>query len=258
MKTPLPPHDHGNPLVTYFPFGPPIGYAELPKELVNDLNKGCDDITKDEELLKSEDFSHSLVGQVKQELKIPIDVINKWGKWFGTQVQRYVAGYYNELYIPEQNFMIIPKEQALQNINKLQVDVISAWYVQSFDGDYNPIHTHPDSELTCVGFLKVPDLSKERKKRHANLNCNHVATAGALEILSHGGVITPQLYTNDGIGFVPKVGNWYLFPANLRHTAYPFKGIGERRSFSMNLNTKMFFQDSPDVDHLPEERGLLR
>ena len=38
------------PLQTYFPFGPPIGYAELPKELVNDFNKGCDDIVKDKEL----------------------------------------------------------------------------------------------------------------------------------------------------------------------------------------------------------------
>ena len=28
------------PLQTYYPFGPPIGYAELPKELVNDFNKG--------------------------------------------------------------------------------------------------------------------------------------------------------------------------------------------------------------------------
>ena len=243
MKTPLPPHDFGNPLQTYFPFGPPIGYAELPKELVIDLNKGCDDIIKDEELLKSEDFSHTLVGQVKQELKIPIDVINKWGQWFGKQVQRYIAGYYNELYIPEQNFIIIPKEQALKNINEIQVDVISAWYVQSFAGDYNPIHTHPDSELTCVGFLKVPDLSKEHKKSIKSNYKKHIDLNGVLEILNKSGPNEKAFFENDGIGFVPKVGNWYLFPANLRHTAYPFKGIGERRSFSMNINTKIFEQN---------------
>ena len=44
-------------LQTYFPFGPPIGYAELPKELVNDLNKGCDDIIKDEEISKLASFT---------------------------------------------------------------------------------------------------------------------------------------------------------------------------------------------------------
>ena len=41
------------PLQTYCPFGPPIGHAVLPKELINDFNKGCDDIVKDEELSKS-------------------------------------------------------------------------------------------------------------------------------------------------------------------------------------------------------------
>ena len=225
------------PLQTYFPFGPPIGYAELPKELVNDLNKGCDDIFKSKELSKSEDHSQYLVGQVEQELRIPKDIINKWGQWFGKQVQSFVAGYYNELYIPEQNFLIVSKDQSLKNINEMQIDVTSAWYVRSFVGDYNPIHTHPDSELTCVGFLKVPDLSKERKKRHNHSNCTHVASNGVLEILSNNGHNSAN-YGNDGIGFVPKVGNWYLFPANLRHLVYPFRGTGERRSFSMNMNTK--------------------
>ena len=78
---------------TYFPYGPPIGYAKLPDELVNDFNKGCDNIVKDKELSKSEDWSHQLVGQVEQELLIPKDIINKWGKWFGTQVRAYVKGY---------------------------------------------------------------------------------------------------------------------------------------------------------------------
>ena len=220
-------------LKIYRPFGPSIGHCKLPQELINDFNKGCDNIVKDKELSKSEDWSHNLVGQVEQEFLIPKDVINKWGQWFGKQVQRYIAGYYNELYIPEQNFIIIPKEQALKNINEIQVDVISAWYVQSFAGDYNPIHTHPDYELTCVGFLKVPDLSKEHKKRHANFN-------GVLEILNNSGPNEKAFFENDRISFTPKVGNWYLFPANLRHTAYPFRCDGERRSFSINMKTNIF------------------
>ena len=63
-------------LQTYFPFGPPIGHAVLLDELINDLNKGCDDIVKDEELAKSQDWSHNLVGQVEQELLIPREIFN--------------------------------------------------------------------------------------------------------------------------------------------------------------------------------------
>ena len=59
------------PLQTYYPFGPPIGYAELPKELMNDLNKGCDDIVKNEELSKAPPGC-------PQELLISADIINKW------------------------------------------------------------------------------------------------------------------------------------------------------------------------------------
>ena len=224
------------PLQTYFPFGPPIGHAELPKELVNDFNKGCDDIVKDEELSKSQNWSHNLVGQVEQELLIPKDIINKWGKWFGAQARVYMSGYFNQLYIPEQNILTADKSTALLAISKMQIDVVAAWYIRSFAGDYNPIHTHSNCHLTCVGYLKVPDLSKERKKKGSN---QKYSPGGALEILSSVGV-TDSFFENDRFAFTPKVGNWYLFPANIRHAVYPFKCDGERRSFSINMNTNMF------------------
>ena len=227
------------PLQTYFPFGPPIGYAKLPKEMINDLNKGCDDIVKDEELVKSADHSHALVGQVEQELLISADIINKWGNWFGAQVQAYVSGYFNQLYIPEQNILGASKEQVEKSISRMQINVQSAWYIRSFAGDFNPIHTHSNCELTCVGFLKVPDLSKERKKGGSNRVQKKYSPAGNLELLSSIGY-TNSYFENDRISFTPKVGNWYVFPANIRHGVYPFSCDGERRSFSINMNTNIF------------------
>ena len=224
-----------NSLQTYFPFGPPIGHAKLPKELVDDLNKGCDDIVDDKKLSKSADHSHALVGQVEQELLIPADIINKWGKWFGTQVRAYVSGYFNQFDIPEQNILTASKAQSSQAVSRTQISIKSAWYIRSFAGDYNPIHTHTDCELSCVGYLKVPDLSGERKKTPQGKGPN-----GVLEILNNTGSSDKSFYENDAIGFTPKIGNWYLFPANLRHAVYPFKSNGERRSFSINMNTNMF------------------
>ncbi len=149
---------------TYFPYGPGIGHAKLPDELVNDLNKDCDDIVKNKELSKSRDWSRSLVGEVEQELLISKDVVNKWGSWFGLQVRAYVAAYFNQLTIPNQNIFSVPMKEAQQ----------------------------------------------------------------------------AAFFENDRIGFVPKVGNWYLFPASIRHAVYPFKADGERRSFSINMSTNMF------------------
>ena len=219
---------------TYFPYGPAIGHAKLPDELVNDLNKDCDDIVKDKELSKTQDFSHALVGEVEQELLLSNDIVNKWGSWFGLQVRAYVAAYFNQLTIPNQNIFSVPIEEALQAANNLQINVQAAWYIRSFTGDYNPLHTHGNCELTCVGFLKVPDISGEQKNEKARNN------NGVLEVMGSAGYSDLTFFENDRIGFTPEVGNWYLFPASLRHGVYPFKADGERRSFSINMSTNMF------------------
>ena len=219
---------------TYFPYGPAIGYAKLPDELVNDLNKDCDNIVKDKELSKTQDFSHALVGEVEQELLLSTDVMNKWGNWFGKQVREYVAAYFNQLTIPNQNIFSVPIEEALQAANNLQINVQAAWYIRSFTGDYNPIHTHGNCELTCVGYLKVPDFIGEKKNEGGRNN------SGVLEIMGSAGYNDFTFFENDRIGFTPKVGNWYLFPATLRHAVYPFTADGERRSFSINMSTNMF------------------
>ena len=224
--------EYKSTLKTYFPYGPAIGHAKLPDELVSDFNKGCDDIVKDEKLSKSQDWSQNLVGQVEQELLIPKNLVNKWGSWFGKQVSDYVSSYFEQLYIPQQNIFTVSKKRAVQAANNMQINVQSAWYVRSFDGDYNPIHTHGNCELTCVGYLKVPNLSNERKEGRVN--------NGVLEVMSNAGSNDLTFFENDRIGFAPKVSNWYLFPANLRHSVYPFRGDGERRSFSINMSTNMF------------------
>ena len=226
--------EYKSTLKTYFPYGPAIGHAKLPDELVNDLNKDCDNIVKNKELSKTQDFSHALVGEVEQELLLSNDIVNKWGSWFGLQVRAYVAAYFNQLTIPNQNIFSVPIEEALQAANNLQINVQAAWYIRSFTGDYNPLHTHGNCELTCVGFLKVPDISGEQKNERGRNN------SGVLEVVGSAGYNDFTFFENDRIGFTPKVGNWYLFPATLRHTVYPFKADGERRSFSINMSTNMF------------------
>ena len=82
-------------------------------------------------------------------------------------------------------------------------------------------------------------FAQEHKTQGDGRHENRLANAGALEILSSIGT-NPFSFENDRIGVMPKVGNWYLFPANIRHSVYPFRCDGERRSFSINMNTNMF------------------
>ena len=233
------------PLQTYFPFGPPIGCAELPKELINDFNKSCDDIVKDEELAKSEDWSHNLVGQVEQEIKIPVPILDRWGNWFAIQVNEYLTGYFNKLYVPGQTIFSADRNTTSLAISKMQIEVISAWYVRSFAGDYNPIHTHSNCHLTCVGYLKVPDLSKERKKGGSNRVQKKYSPAGNLEVLGNN---SQGPWEHNRLALMPEIGNWYLFPANIRHAVYPFRNDGERRSFSINFDTRLPWDNPPNFN----------
>ena len=140
------------------------------------------------------------------------------------------------MYIPEQQIFKtdLPYEEVVKNVgSKTSITVLSAWYVRSFAGDYNPIHTHTECELTCVGFLKTPDFAKENRKKNSSSN-------GELQLISNGGGEARHFFENDSIRFIPKVGNWYLFPSNIRHLVYPFNCKGERRSFSINMNTNRF------------------
>ena len=109
----------------------------------------------------------------------------------------------------------------------LQIE--QGWFVRQYENEYNPLHVHTGSKLSCVGYLSLPDgieeeWDNERKKHHT---CNgHIQFASG---------------TNSGYNLTtflarPTVGDFYLFPSELFHTVYPFYTKGERRSFSMNMN----------------------
>ena len=62
---------------TYFPYGPPIGYAKLPDELVNDLNKGCDDIVKNKEYYQKNKESINEKRRVRREILIMMGLMRR-------------------------------------------------------------------------------------------------------------------------------------------------------------------------------------
>ena len=221
---------------TYYPFGPSIGVAKMSEEMVNDLNTACDTIVDDKKLSEEFDYSESLVGEVEQEIEIPKELIVHWASWFNTQVKNYAKDNIDQLYF---NSQMIPHKYSYENSMKLlediKIGVTGAWFVRSFAGDFNPLHVHTHCHLTCVGFLKVPDWSKEPRKMHHSGEPRPLSN-GTLEILGNNGM---HIWENNRMRIVPAVGDWYLFPGDLHHSVYPFDGDEERRSFSMNFETSL-------------------
>ena len=186
------------------PFGPKIAILKIPKNLINKINKEVDKILINKNILKKSDYSHKLVGQVKQEIKLSSNFVKKnLLKFIGDSVKKYI------------------NKSSKRNVKKIVLK--NMWVVRQFKNEYNPIHFH-SGNISGVGYLKIPkNITKSRKRLKTN---------GTIDFI-HG---SKSFLNNSLFNHNPKIGDLILFPNYLMHTAYPFKREGERRSFSFNID----------------------
>ena len=193
------------------PFSPVIGYKKLSPSFVEKLNNSMND--------KLEDWSDNLVGKVKQELKFDDDIINFFIEEMKDFIMRYQLN--TEVYTSMGRSGLDPN-------SNYGISTTSGWFIRQFEGEYNPVHVHPDSMVSCVGYLKLPEgIEDEWEEDYKDHHPSH----GHIQFF-HGSSLP---YSSTNFLFKPQVGDFIIFPAHMFHTVYPFKTKGERRSFSVNL-----------------------
>ena len=106
----------------------------------------------------------------------------------------------------------------------------SAWVNYMKSGETNPVHIHTKCEFSSVMFLQIPDGLKEENKRY-------VGTSDGPGNLSFQ-VSAVSDYYIDNIFIMPEVGDFFVFPWNLKHFVSSFKSKGERISLACNFNFK--------------------
>ena len=109
--------------------------------------------------------------------------------------------------------------------NKIQeyyMNINSIWVNEMKAGDYNPVHIHQGklyTGLSSVMILKLPkDYGPERTHPEQPMN-------GQLQIL---GNVAGQFATTDYSPEV-KIGDFFIFPYDIRHVVYPFSNKKARR-----------------------------
>jgi uncharacterized protein (TIGR02466 family) len=192
------------------PFGPAVGHATLPPETVEAFNRDIDNGTD------GIDWSDRLVGKVHAENLIPTEVIQEHVKFFTDAALGYVDQYASRHCHP------------ISRDIKPVVSIHSAWYVRQKAGDFNPVHLHTNAELSAIGYLQMPDDIEEE---WAKDTLDHYPAHGHVEFM-HG---SPTFLNRASFMVRPKAGDFFIFPADMLHTVYPFRCDGERRSFSMNI-----------------------
>ena len=184
------------------PFGPSIGRTKVSQNFLNKLNKEFDERS----LTKKIDYSSKLASQIKNEIKISNNFIQKNLK--------------NEI---TKNIKVFLLNEKIKNIKK--INILNLWVVRQFKGEYNPIHYH-EGDLSGVGYLKLPkNMTKNKLVTNKKIKTN-----GTIDFINgQKGFLSKSIYN-----VKPKVRDLLIFPNYLMHTAYPFNTTGERKSFSFN------------------------
>jgi len=198
------------------PFGPPIGFFQLPENLTDILMEITDQI-----IASDNKISHgaSLAGQIEEEPLIPEQILKEAGldKYFKHCAKAYTIQTYNDP-IPG---AVVPT----QKFEDIKIDLGPVWVISQYEGEYNPLHYHRNCTLSAVLYLKKPDKKPRNIPNKADLD-------GFIQWSYHS--VVPDTFELGTFTTEPEVGSLFIWPSHLMHTVYPFLGAGERRSVSFN------------------------
>ena len=174
-------------------------------------------------------------GVIPLPWRIPYDKFGKYGvtEYIMEMVQHYLNTILSNGNIHSHLNTIIPGGPHTQWHSR----IVDAWVVSQKENDYIPAHTHHKGDnqtdsckISGILYLKVPEQMK--------VDNNDIAIKGGRDgqILFTGMGGVDPFSTTMQYNCYPEIGWLYLFPSTLNHQVYPFKGEGERRGISFNVD----------------------
>ena len=205
--------------------------TQLPENMVGDLNTYLDKLMLDEGRI---DHSGTLVGQIGHGQQLTMDHLCEEMKDFNTMIQGLAMDYVKQFCAASGN--------ALTGNREVLTDEL--WSVNSYAGDYNPIHDHGTKTImgvSCTTWTKVPQqiLDQPTAGSPEYSLYNSSGNADGCLAFSYGRnslLDTERLAPPQSFVIKPEVGKMLMFPSWLTHMVYPFEGEGERRTVAANLN----------------------
>ena len=200
------------------PLGQYVMHTKVPLEIFNNINSIYE--TKFKDLRPA---NKQLVGKIKNEHSLYYSGVNSDKQTSHNFLSQYVLDWFLSVYTEYLNIKrIIPMEMKISSI----------WVNEMRDNEYNPVHIHQGSiftGLSSVMILKLPSHYGEEYSA-GNQPCN-----GKLQIIGNS---NGQFASTD---YQPelKVGDFYIFPYDMRHTVFPFNSTNQvRRTLAANCDIR--------------------
>ena len=214
------------------PWSVPVMKTTLPSNVLQTMIEISDLIIADKGAIS---WGEYLAGQIENELLIEHNILEQTG----------VMDFF--LHAIRQ-FIIMCKFQ----MNEIQqeewlVQMLRVWIVSQQPGEYNPLHTHLNCQISSVMYLKVPKMLPDRKEHRQGNDGSILFTSNASRDLN---------LSNPDIIIPPQAGDFFIFGAQQQHAVYPYRceeGDPERRSISFNATFQSKTMYDREQKHLQNE-----
>ena len=200
------------------PLGQYVMHTQVHVEIFNNINSIYE--TKFKDLRPA---NKQLVGKIKNEHSLYYSGVNSDKQTSHNFLSQYVLDWFLSVYAEYLNIKrIIPMEMKISSI----------WVNEMTDNEYNPVHIHQGSiftGLSSVMILKLPSHYGEEYSA-GDQPCN-----GKLQIIGNS---NGQFASTD---YQPelKIGDFYIFPYDMRHTVFPFNSTNQvRRTLAANCDIR--------------------
>jgi len=188
----------------FFHWGPFLYKTSITEKEIELIQKLC---SKD-----SEDARKNLAGLLKHEKEVDKE------KLFPI-IYPYIDSY-----------LRAASEHYQKGLKGDKITLKNSWVNFMEKNEANPLHHH-DGDISFVLFTEIPEkLKKEIEENVSNetlpgtINFIYTLNEAKLEISSYQ--------------FIPERGDFFIFPAKLKHYVNPFKSDGMRISISGNLEVE--------------------
>ena len=184
--------------------------SKLPSNILKKLIKVTEECDKKNEYLK-EEITRLPYEEVKEDV-IPF-------------IEGCANIYAQKQY--EQNYPLIEKKF------EWNLKLSNLWYVDTFDNQYSPLHSHTKCSVSGALYIKLPDYLPDRKIEvpGVRLDSNIVFTGAGMR----------GRFSNPQIQFHPEVGDIFIFPAHQLHMVQPFQSVdgkGVRRCVAFSARVR--------------------
>ena len=116
------------------------------------------------------------------------------------------------------------------------------WVNVTKAGEFNPMHTHPNSLISASLYIDIPEVIKEEKKEVEEFTNQPVPG----DITFAGGLID-DIWQSSGVNYTPTTGDCIFFPGAMRHAVYPYKSDVERVTLSFNIASFGFVSKTRNI-----------